>query len=153
MRFDAQNQLCVAQAFTGAATVSQNSYQMASVDQDISIGRMMSILFSATVAAGAGSSVLLEVITASDAALTANITSVAQSTLPAAQLGVGYAVELPIPKGSLGQTVAGGNLGKFLGVRVTLTGGTTTVTLDAYLMPAADIPKFKSFPKVVDALV
>jgi hypothetical protein len=155
MRFDAENQLMVAQAIVGAApVVSQNSYQMASVNQDISIGRMMSILFAATVAAGAGTSAFLEVITAQDGALTTNIISIAQLTVPASQLSVGNSLELPIPKGSLGNTQSNvPNLNQFLGVRITLTGGVTTVTLDAYLMPSGDIAKYKSFPKVVDALV
>lgn len=145
MRFDAQNQLSVAQAFTGAATVSTNSYQKQSAAQDISIGRMMSLLFIPTVAAGAGSTALFEVIQADDAALTSNVTSLASITVPAASLAQGYGQEVIIPKGSMTQL--------YVGARVTLTGGTTTITLDCYLMPTEDIQKFKSFPKVVDALV
>lgn len=145
MRFDVENQLSVAQAFTGAATVSTNSYQKGSAAQDLSIGRRMSLLALVTTAAGAGSTHTLEVIQADDAALTTNVTSLVSVSKTAAQLLLGAAIELPIPQKSMTQ--------KFLGFRDTSTGGATTVSLDVYLVPADEIPAFRSFPKVVDALV
>ena len=155
MRFDFQNQLASAQAFTsGSATATTNCYQMQSVNQDISIGRMMSLLWIPTVAAGAGSTTTFTCITSSDSASSANLSTVATSPgILAAALGVGYSYELPIPKGALGQQAAAGNLGLYLAGAVAITGGTATITLDCYLIPSADISKFKSFPKVVDALV
>lgn len=53
MRFDIENQLSVAQAFTGSATVSTHSYKKQSAAQDISIGRRMALLVLPTVAQGA----------------------------------------------------------------------------------------------------
>lgn len=145
MRFDAQNQLSVAQAFTGGATVSTNSYQKQTAAQDLSIGRRMALLALVTVAAGAGSTHTMEVIQADDAALTTNVTSLGTVTKTAAQLILGAAIEIPIPQKSMTQ--------KFIGFRETATGGTTTVTLDVYFLPQDEIPAFRSFPKVVDALV
>lgn len=150
MRFDVENQLSVAQAFPGAATVSTNSYQIANYaavgnKPDISIGRRMSLLVMVTVAAGAGSTHTMEAIQADNAALTVNVASMASLSFAAATLVAGYAFELPIPQGAINQL--------FLGFRNTSTGGATTVTLDVYLVPADEIPKFKSFPKVVDAVV
>jgi len=52
---DIENQLCEAQAFTGAATVSTHSYKKQSAKQDISIGRRMALLAMPVVDAGAGS--------------------------------------------------------------------------------------------------
>lgn len=145
MRFDVQNQLSVAQAFTGAATVSTNSYAKQTAAQDLSIGRRMSLLFLVTVAAGAGSTHTLDAIQADDAALTTNVEVLGSVSKTAAQLVLGAAVEIPFPNGSMTR--------KYLGFRNTATGGTTTVTGDVYFVPAEEIPKFRSFPKVVDALV
>lgn len=145
MRFDVQNQLSVAQAFTGGATVSTNSYQKQSAAQDISIGRRMSLLCIVTTAAGAGSTHTMEVIQADDAALTTNVNSLNSLSIAAATLIKGYAFEIPIPQGVLTRT--------YIGFRNTSTGGTTTVSLDVYLVPADEIPAFKSFPKAVDAKV
>ena len=54
MRFDIENQLSSAQAFTGAATVSTNSYKKQTAEQDIGIGRRMTLMLLPTVAAGSG---------------------------------------------------------------------------------------------------
>lgn len=148
MRFDVQNQLSAAQAFTGAATVSTSSYQIVNYNSnkpDMSIGRRMSLLCMVTTAAGAGSTHTMDAISATDAALTASVTVLSTLSILAATLTAGYAFELPIPQGSIAQL--------FLGFRNTSTGGTTTVSLDVYLVPADEIPKFRSFQKVVDAAV
>lgn len=145
MRFDVENQLCSAQAFTGAATVSTNSYQKQSAAQDISIGRRMAILVMPTVSAGAGSTVLLEAVQADVTALTTNIEVLSSVSVAAADFIVGSQHEVPIPQGVMDRL--------HLGLRVTITGGTTTATLDAYLVPQDEIAKYKSFPKVVDAEV
>ena len=145
MRFDIQNQLSAAQAFTGGATDSTNSYQKQTAAQDLSIGRRMSILVLITTAAGAGSPHTWDVIQADDAALTTNVKVLGTVTNLAAALILGAAFEIPIPIKSMTQ--------KFIGCRNTSTGGTTTVSADAYLVPSDEIPAFRSFPKVVDALV
>lgn len=145
MLFDIENQLSAAQAFTGAATVSTNSYAKQTAAQDISIGRRMSLLFMPTVAAGAGSTHTLEVIEATDAALTTSISVLGTVTALAAVLIPGAQIEIPIPQGTMTK--------QYLGFRSTITGGTTTVTADVYLVPADEIAKYKSFPKAVNAAV
>ena len=144
-RFDVENQLSVAQAFTGAATVSTHAYEKQTAAQDLSIGRRIALAIYPTVAAGAGSTHTMEVIQADNAALTSGVEVLASKSILAAALTVGSEHELPIPQGVMTK--------KYIGFRNTSTGGTTTVTLDVYIMPQDEIPKYKSFPKVVDAEV
>lgn len=141
MRFDKENQLSVVQAFTGAATVSANAYEKASAAQDISIGRRLALLAMSTVAPGAFTTMLIEAIQADDAALTTNVNVLGSASFTAAQAAKGQEMEVPIPQGTMSR--------RYIGARVTITGGTTTATLDIYLVPLDENPKFKSFPKVV----
>ncbi len=145
MRFDLENQLSLAQAFTGAATVSTHSFAKQTAAQDISIGRRMALLCIVTTAAGAGSTHTMDVIQASAADLTTGKAVLNSLSIAAATLTLGYAFELPIPQGVM--TL------QYLGFQNTSTGGTTTVSLDVYLVPADEIAKYKSFPKAVDAVV
>lgn len=145
MRFDVENQLCVAQAFSGAATVSTNSYKKQTAAQDLSIGRRMALLIMPTVAAGASSNHTLEVIQADNAALTSNVEVLATITKTAAQLVLGEEIELPIPQGVMTK--------QYIGYRHTAADGTPTVTLDVYLVPQDEIAQYKSFPKINDAEV
>lgn len=145
MRFDIENQLSVAQAFTGGATVSTNSYKKQSAAQDLSIGRRMALLLLPTVNAGAGSTHTLEAVQADNAALTSNVENLATVTKLAAALTTSDVIEIPIPEGVMDK--------QYLGFRHTATGGTTTVTLDVYLVPQDEIAKYKSFPKINDAEV
>lgn len=145
MRFDIENQLSVAQAFTGAAAVSTNSYQKQSAAQDISIGRRMALLVLPTVAQGAGSTMTVEVIQADDAALTSNVEALSSVDVVAANMTLGDQLEVPIPQGVMTK--------QFLGARVTLASGTTTITADIYLVPQDEIAQYKSFVKVNDAEV
>jgi hypothetical protein len=140
MRFDIQNQLSAAQAFTGSATVSTNSYKKQTAAQDLSIGRRMALLVMPTVAAGAGSTHTLEAIQATDAALTAGVDNLATVTVLAANLTKGAVIEIPIPQGVMTK--------QYLGFRHTASGGTTTVTVDVYLVPQDEIAMYKSFPKI-----
>ena len=142
MRFDVQNQLSVAQAFVASA-VSSNSYKKQSAAQDLSIGRRMALLVLPVVAAGAGSSHQLQVIQATDAALTAGVDVLAEVVKLAAELVPGEAIEVPIPQGVMSK--------QYIGFKDIITGGVTTVTLDVYLVPQDEIAMYKSFPKVVDA--
>ena len=136
---DIENQVCVAQAFTGSATVSTHSIKKVSADQDMSIGRRMAFLVAVVVASGAGSTHTLEVIQSANADLS-SADSLGSVSVLAADLALGDSVELPIPQGVMTK--------QYLGVRHTATCGTTTVTLDAYYMPQDEIAKYKSFPKV-----
>lgn len=145
MRWDIENQLSVAQAFTGAATVSTHSYAKGTAAQDLSIGRRMALSVRPTVAAGAGSTHTLEAIQADDAALTTNVEVIGSTTgVLAAALTKGAEIEVPIRQESMTR--------KYIGFRHTATGGTTTLTADVYLVPQDEIPAKKvSFPKINNA--
>jgi hypothetical protein len=145
MRFDLENQLSVEQAFTGAATVSTNSYKKQSAAQDISIGRRMALLLLPTVAQGAGSTMTVEAIQADDAALTSNVEVLNTVTVIAANMTLGDQLEIPFPQGTMDK--------QYLGARVTLATGTTTITADIYLVPQDEIAQYKSFVKVNKASV
>lgn len=145
MNYDIENQLSVEQAFTGSATVSADSYEKQTAAQDISIGRRMALLVMPTVAAGAGSTHTLEVIQADNAALTTNVESLGSVTRLAAELTLGTQHEIPIPQGVMNR--------KYIGFRHTATGGTTTVSLDVYLVPQDEIAYYKTFPKINNAEV
>lgn len=145
MRFDKQNELSLAQAFTGAATVSTHAYEKQSAAQDLSIGRRMSLLCYVTTAAGAGSTHTMDAIQADNSALSSNKEVLASVTKLAASLTAGSFFEIPIPQGVMTR--------QYLGFQNTSTGGTTTVSLSVWLVPQDEIPYYKSFPKVVDAEV
>lgn len=140
---DYENQVCNGQAFTGSATVSEDSIAKRTAAHDPSIGRRMAMRVMPTVAAGAGSTHTLEVIQADNGALTSNVEVLGAISRTAAQLTKGSVHEIPIPQGTMTK--------QYVGLRHTATGGTTTVSLDAYLVPQDEITKYKSFPKVVDA--
>lgn len=145
MRFDIENQLSNAQAFTGAATVSTNAYQKQSAAQDIAIGRRMCLLCIVTTAAGAGSTHTMDAIMADNAALTSNKTVLATVSIAAATLVAGYQFVIPIPPNLMTK--------QYLGFQNTSTGGTTTVSLSVYLVPEDEVPYNPLFTKVVDAEV
>lgn len=143
MRFDIENQMSVEQAFTGAATVSTHSYKKQSAEQDLSIGRRMAFLVLPTVAQGAGSTMTVEAIQADNAALTTNLEVLNTVTVIAANMALGDHLEVPIPQGVMTR--------QYLGVRITLATGTTTITVDVYFVPQDEIDQYKSFPKINDA--
>jgi len=145
IRHDVENQLSVGQAFTGAATVSTHSYKKQTAAQDLSIGRRMGLLVLPTVNAGAGSTVQIEAIQADDAALTSSVQALASVSVLAANFIKGKEIEVPIPQGVMTK--------QYLGARVTITGGTTTASMDTYLVPQDEIASYKSFPKINDATV
>lgn len=140
MIFDRENQLSVAQSFTGAATVSTDSFDTKTAARDITIGRRMSLLvfFSA---AGAGTTHTLQAIQDSAAALNDSPDVLAQVVITTANLpDDGSPVEIPLPQGVMTK--------RYLGFRHSAASGTTTATVDVYLVPQDEIPKWKSFPKV-----
>lgn len=142
MRFDIENQLSVAQAFPGAATVSTHSYKKQTAAQDISIGRRMALLVMSNGTAAAAGTHVLEVIQADDAALTANVEALGSVSVDATELALGKEVELPIPSGSMSR--------QYIGFRHS---GGFAATLDVYLVPQDEIATYKSFPKVNEAIV
>lgn len=144
MQHDIENQLDIDHAYAGTA-VSQHSYKKQTAAQDISIGRRMALIVYPKVAAGAGSTHTMAAIQADDAALTTNVEVLGQIVVLAAALIPGASFEIPIPQGVMTR--------QYLGFRNTIASGTTTVTLDVYLVPQDEIDKYKSFPKVVSAAV
>jgi len=95
-----------------------------------------------TTAAGSGSSHTNSAIQSASATL-GSPTVLATVTLAASLMVAGYAFEIMLPNKSVTQ--------QYLGFQNGSTGGTTTVSLDVYLVPSDEIPAFKAFPKVVDA--
>ena len=145
MKHDVLNQVCSAQAFTATA-VSEDSIDTLSASADPFIGRRMAFAFYPTVAAGAGSTHVLAAIQADDAALTSNVEVLSSISVLAADLIPGSVHEIPVPQGVKSR--------RYIGLRNTISGGTTTVTADAFLVPQDEIAlKYKDFPKVVNPKV
>lgn len=119
-----------AQAFTGAATVSTNTIDLGpSVPaRGIGTGEPMVIGCSVDVAAGAGSTALIEVIQSAAAALTSPDV-IGSFTDIAANLPAGRIFNIGIPNGYPTK--------RYLGIRETSTGGTTTITLTVWLTTAS----------------
>ncbi|HMJ02430.1 MAG TPA: hypothetical protein VK506_05785 [Conexibacter sp.] len=132
-----------AQAFTAAA-VSTSSIDIGTLtaQRDLGDGESVGFAFQVDVAASA-TTVKLEVIMATDAALTAGIVVLVEETRLAADLPAGGLIFLAIPPGA----PAAGSL-RFYGVRVTPAGGAATVTLTAFLTPRSMFSKLaKSYAR------
>lgn len=120
MFIDALLKVASAQAM-GAGAVSASSIDLGNVTPKRAIGTGevmgfgLSIDVSATVAA-----TLVEVISATDAALTAGILVHSSLTIPLASAVAGTLFYLPIPMGTPTQ--------RFLGIRTTTAGGTISVS-------------------------
>lgn len=130
MFIDALLKVSAAQAFVAAA-VSTSSIDLGLItalsQRNIGTGEPMGFAFQVGVAASS-TTVKLEIIMATDAALTAGIIVLAEETRLSADLPLGALLFLGIPPGA----PAAGFL-QFLGVRVTPAGGAATVTLSAWL--------------------
>jgi len=125
MFLDALGLVSDAQAF-GAAAVSTNSVDLGlpgglgtPPKREIGTGEPMGFGFQVDVA-GTVAATLLEVISATDAALTAGILVHATRTIPLAETVLGALFFLPIPQGTPTQ--------RFLGIRATTAGGTISGT-------------------------
>lgn len=128
MYVDVLGRVCNAQAFTAAA-VSTDSIDLGNVTpkREIATGEPMGFGISVGVAASS-TTVLVEIIQATDAALTSGIVVLAQRTFLAADMPLGALIFMPIPQNP---TLAGPL--RYLGLRVTPAGGAATVTLTAWL--------------------
>lgn len=104
------------QAF-GAAAVSTNSVDLGSVTpkREVGTGEPLGFGFQVSVAGTVADS-LLEIISATDAALTAGIIAHAQRVLKLAETVLGALFFIGLPPGTPTQ--------QFLGIRVTTAGGT-----------------------------
>lgn len=120
MYLDAFLRVSNAQAF-GAAAVSTDSIDLGNVTPKRQIGTGEPMGFGiAVTTAGTVAATLMEVISATDAALTAGILVHSTQNVPLAQTVVGALFFLPIPQGTPTQ--------RFLGVRLTTAGGTISAT-------------------------
>lgn len=128
MFLDALGVVCDAQAFTAAA-VSTNSIDLGSSTpkREIATGEPMGFGIAVDVAASS-TTVKVEIITTTDAALTAGLVVMAERTFLSADMPAGALVFMPIPQG----VIVGGPL-RYIGLRVTPAGGAATVTLTAWL--------------------
>ena len=128
MFIDVLGRVCNAQAFTAVA-VSTDSIDLGNVTpkREIAVGEPMGFGLAVNVAASS-TTVLVEIIQATDAALTAGIIVLSQRTFLSADMPLGRAIFMPLPQAP---TVAGPL--RFLGLRVTPAGGAATVTLTAWL--------------------
>lgn len=128
MFVDALLRVCNAQAFTAAA-VSASSIDLSNVTPKREIGTGKPIGFGINVNVAAScTTVLVEIIQATDDVLTAGIIVLAQRTYLAADMPLGGLQFLPLPPS---YPVAGAL--RYLGVRVTPVGGAATVTLTVWL--------------------
>jgi hypothetical protein len=126
MFFDSFLEVSAAQAF-GAAAVSTNSIDLGlpgglgtPLKRQIATGEPMGFGFACTTS-GTVAATLLEVITTTDAALTAGILTVGQLLVPLANMVAGSLFFVPIAQG-------GALMQRFLGVRATTAGGTVSLT-------------------------
>jgi hypothetical protein len=128
MFIDALGLVSDAQAFTAVA-VSTSSIDLGNVTpkREIATGEPLGFGVSVDVAASA-TTVLVELIQATDAALTAGIVVLSQRTFLSADMPLGATIFMPLPQNP---TVAGPL--RFMGIRVTPAGGAATVTLTAWL--------------------
>lgn len=128
MYVDVLGRVCNAQAFTAAA-VSTDSIDLGNVTpkREIAVGEPMGFGLAVNVAASS-TTVLVEIIQATDAALTTGIVVLSQRTFLSADMPLGALIFMPIPQNP---TLAGPL--RYLGLRVTPAGGAATVTLTAWL--------------------
>jgi len=133
MYIDSLLRVCNAQAFTAVA-VSASSIDLGlpggvgtPPKREIATGEAMGYGLSVGVAASS-TTVLVELIQATDAALTAGIIVHDQRTFLSADMPLGALIFMPLPQGH----VVAGWL-QFQGIRVTPAGGAATVTLTAWL--------------------
>lgn len=127
MFIDALLRVSTAQAFTAVA-VSTNSIDLGNSVPKRSIGTGESMGFGISIdVLLAATSMLVEIISATDAALTAGVIAHAQRVILAADAVAGSLIFIHMPMGAPTQ--------RYIGLRVTPTGGAATVTLTAQLMP------------------
>lgn len=135
MFIDSLLKVCAAQAFTAAA-VSASSIDLGAAaglgspsTRQIGTGEPVGFGFNINVASS-DTSTLFEVISATDPALTAGILVHNSMTLLNAQTVLGAFFFLGVPPGTPTQ--------RYLGVRITPTGGAATITVSAWLTPQSE---------------
>lgn len=126
MFLDALLLLSDAQAFTGAATFSTNTIDLgpSAPSREIGTGEPKGIGITVDVAAGAGSTATIDIVQSDNANLSSPDV-VATIVDVAANLPAGAMRFIPLPQGYPKK--------RYLGIRETSAGGTTTITLTAWL--------------------
>lgn len=127
MYLDALLVVADAQAFTGAAVTNSVDLGNVTPKREIAVGEPMGFGITVDVAASS-TTVKVEIIQATDGALTAGIVVLAERTFLAADMPAGARIFMPLPE----NPTAAGPL-EFIGLRVTPAGGAATVTLTAWL--------------------
>jgi len=120
MYVDALGRVSNAQAF-GAGAVSTDSVDLGNVTpkREVGTGEALGFAFVVTTAATVAATTV-EVISATDAALTAAILTEAQVSIPLADAVAGFGIFIALPTGRPRQ--------RFVGVRTTTAGGTISGT-------------------------
>lgn len=137
MILDAHNMLSDAQAVTADAT-SANVIDL-SQGKNLGDGEPMAILLCVDVAADATTgdeTYEFEVHTDDNAAMSSSTELVAK-TIAAAALTAGSKHVIPIPPGAVFE--------RYLALKYDVGGTTPTITASAYLVPMANIDKFKAY--------
>lgn len=140
MRFDVLDQLSNQQVLAGAAAQVSTNSKKKPVEQDLGIGKAdMGVAFFIDQGdlAGTGTDLTLEIIQATDDALTTGVKQLAAVTIPKAELKDGSVFFLDLP-GYMMDT-------EYFGARYTPVGGTITGKINAYYGSKNDVAKYKSF--------
>lgn len=120
MFIDALLKVAAAQAM-GAGAVSASSIDTALLTPGRQVGTGEALGFGINVdVAATVAATDFEIISATDAALTAGIISHVKETIPLATLVAGFQLFLPLPQGTPTQ--------RFMGIRTTTAGGTITIS-------------------------
>jgi hypothetical protein len=140
MVLDVLTRVSNAQAFTGAATPSTDAYDTgaSAVVRRLGDGTPLALLVIITTAAGAGTSCQFDLISSAAVGLGSPAVH-ASRTFAAAALPVGTMFTIVFPSGT--------NTLRYVGMQNTNTGGTTTVSATAYIMPLSMIDKFTIYSK------
>ena len=140
MRFDVLDQLSNQQVLAGAAAQVSTNSKKKPAEQDLGIGKAdMGVAFFIDQGnlAGTGTDLTLEIIQATDDALTTGVVQLAAVTIPKAALVDGAVFFLDLP-GYMMNT-------EYYGARYTPVGGTITGKINAYYGSKNDVAKYKSF--------
>jgi hypothetical protein len=127
MFVDALTRVMNAQALTAIA-VSASSIDLGAVTPKRQIGTGEPMRFALSIIASSLTTLLVEVISATDAALTAGILVHATRTFASADIPAGTVADIAVPQGTPTQ--------QFLGLRCTPVGGAATATVTAWLTDA-----------------
>lgn len=139
MRHDVLDQLSDGQVVTTTAAVTTNSKYKKEATQDLGVGqKQMGLIVAPTVTGVGATSWTVEMIEATDAALTTSISVLSTMTITLAEMKVGKQFFLPLPPYKMSKNYFGG--------RITPVGGAAqSVALDVFFGSQDDVANYKSF--------